>query len=142
MGRRLGKLLALSWPDRILLAQAASALVVAKAALRIGGLALCNRLSEARAAGTGSSLAVAELERIALAVRRAAAPLGCTCLPQSLAVRWLLRRRGVDSELRFGAKRGAGTVDAHAWVVVGEGAWTFDIAPGAGYVALGGEATR
>ena len=40
-----------------------------------------------------------------------------TCLRQALLVQWLLRRRGLASQLRIGAlKTDTGTLDAHAWV--------------------------
>ena len=39
-----------------------------------------------------------------------------TCLPQSLTLWWLLRRQGVESDLRFGARKEAGQIEAHAWV--------------------------
>jgi hypothetical protein len=76
------------------------------------------------------------LVRLGLAVRRAAAPLGLSCLPQSLAVLWLLRRRGVAAELRFGAKLDQHALAAHAWVVAPEVGWTFDISPAGQYASL------
>jgi hypothetical protein len=41
-----------------------------------------------------------------------------TCLRRSLALQWLLRRRGIDTELRFGVRRVAGDpgLEAHAWL--------------------------
>lgn len=39
-----------------------------------------------------------------------------TCLPQSLTLWWLLRRQGIKSDLRFGARKEAGRMEAHAWV--------------------------
>lgn len=39
-----------------------------------------------------------------------------TCLRQALAVQWWLRRRGLPAQLRIGARRNGGTLDAHAWV--------------------------
>jgi hypothetical protein len=40
-----------------------------------------------------------------------------TCLPRSLALWWLLRRRGIESELQLGVRKDTGRVVAHAWVV-------------------------
>jgi Transglutaminase-like superfamily len=40
-----------------------------------------------------------------------------TCLPRSLTLWWLLRRRGVASELRIGVRRDGECIVAHAWVV-------------------------
>jgi len=53
------------------------------------------------------------------ALVRAAArhcPYYTTCLPQSLTLWWLLRRQGIESDLRFGARKEAGQMEAHAWV--------------------------
>ncbi len=39
-----------------------------------------------------------------------------SCLPRALALWWLLRRRGIPADLRIGARRAAGRLEAHAWV--------------------------
>jgi|GraSoi_2013_60cm_1033757.scaffolds.fasta_scaffold01034_2 hypothetical protein len=41
---------------------------------------------------------------------------GSTCLEKSLALWWLLRRQGIESELRIGARKSDGKFEAHAWV--------------------------
>lgn len=56
--------------------------------------------------------ALAELAKIA--GRRA--PLAATCLPQALAVHALLRRRGLDPELKIGIRKSNKVFEAHAWV--------------------------
>ena len=38
------------------------------------------------------------------------------CLEQSLVLRWLLRRRGIDAVLRIGARKDSERFEAHAWV--------------------------
>jgi hypothetical protein len=43
-------------------------------------------------------------------------PFPSTCLTRSLVLNWLLRCRGVDSELRIGVRLNEGTFEAHAWV--------------------------
>lgn len=56
---------------------------------------------------------------IKLAVRNA--PVELVCLPQALAARWMLRRRGVDSRLFIGTKLGeTGDRNFHAWLKVQE----------------------
>ncbi len=57
---------------------------------------------------------------IARMVRAAAVhgPCKAACLPQSIVLWRLLRRNGVDSDLRFGVRTGAGQLEAHAWVEV------------------------
>ncbi len=39
-----------------------------------------------------------------------------TCLRQSLALQWLLARRGIPAELRIGVRKQTGALEAHAWV--------------------------
>jgi hypothetical protein len=43
-----------------------------------------------------------------------------TCLRQSLLIWWLLRRRGIDSELRIGVSNRDGQISAHAWISLGD----------------------
>lgn len=43
-------------------------------------------------------------------------PWRTTCLPQALAIYWLLRRRHLDPELKLGVDRIGATADMHAWV--------------------------
>jgi len=43
-------------------------------------------------------------------------PFPVTCLTRSLLLGWLLRRRGVASDLRIGVRLTQGMLDAHAWV--------------------------
>ena len=48
------------------------------------------------------------------------APLDFICLPQALAARWMLERRGIASELRIGALRKREDSRAlHAWLRAG-----------------------
>ncbi len=42
--------------------------------------------------------------------------MATNCLPQSLLVWWMLRREGVEAELRIGVRKERQTVEAHAWV--------------------------
>jgi hypothetical protein len=62
-----------------------------------------------------------EARRLARAVRRAAdrLPGETRCLPQAMALQWLLRRRGFDATLYIGVLPGrerGGLGDLHAWV--------------------------
>jgi len=43
-------------------------------------------------------------------------PFTPNCLVQSLALLEMLRRRGINAELRVGARRDSGAFEAHAWV--------------------------
>ncbi len=61
--------------------------------------------------------------RVARIVRRVArhVPFPAVCLPQAMALQWMLRRRGVSSRLVFGTRRKAqdSGLDFHAWLTVG-----------------------
>lgn len=65
-------------------------------------------------AGTTMAGAHRLAELAAIAGRRG--PLNTTCLRQALAVQWWLRRRGLDPQLRIGARKVGDSLDAHAWV--------------------------
>lgn len=50
------------------------------------------------------------------------APFRALCLPQAMAAQWMLRRRGVQSRMVFGARRGSTperAIDFHAWLIAG-----------------------
>ena len=58
-------------------------------------------------------------EDIGWAVTRAAryVPFKAVCLPQAMAARVMLKRRGVKSVMHFGAAKGTDKpLDAHAWL--------------------------
>lgn len=40
------------------------------------------------------------------------------CLEQSLVLRWLLQRQGIDARITFGARKEDEEMQAHAWVEV------------------------
>jgi hypothetical protein len=64
---------------------------------------------------------VTDGERVGLAVRMVNAAVRhgwsrATCLEKSLALWWLLRRHGIISSVRIGARAAGGKFEAHAWV--------------------------
>ena len=71
-------------------------------------------------AGTEPDSEAARLaQEISWAVTRAAryVPFKAVCLPQAMAARLMLKRRGVKSVMHFGAAKGAlKPLDAHAWL--------------------------
>jgi hypothetical protein len=83
---------------------------------QLGGL---SRLDEIQPLERSASQAQ-QAHSLARIVGAAAAngPYRATCLPQSLTVWWLLRRRGIASELRIGVRKEANCFLAHAWVEV------------------------
>jgi hypothetical protein len=62
--------------------------------------------------------ATSEVERVCRMVRAAGrnSPMQGTCLERSLALWWLLGRRGITTQLRIGARKSEGKFEAHAWV--------------------------
>jgi hypothetical protein len=114
---------------RALLAEAVACLLAARLALYfIPFPRLARRLgafvppSDPRViqAGAWTAPARAQLaEDIGWAVTRAAryVPFKAVCLPQAMAARVMLKRRGVKSVMHFGAAKGTDKpLDAHAWL--------------------------
>jgi hypothetical protein len=102
-------------------AEAAMALTVASAALRLVPHGKASRLL-GRAEPPGSvevGVADARSRRVGRAVERVAAalPWRPACLPQAIATRAMLRRRGVPCEGHLGV-RSTAPLEAHAWVTV------------------------
>ncbi len=118
----LRRLWELDWRERRLLLALLVALPALRIALRRFGYTRTRsaiegwtarypkRAPSRRDLETAESLA--ELAKIA--GRRA--PLAATCLPQALAVHAVLRRRGLDPELRIGVRKAEDRFEAHAWV--------------------------
>lgn len=117
---------ALPWRERVLLGRLVLWLALVELGLRVAGYArvraACDRLGGRGPfrAATPDELADARrlAELAAIAGRRG--PLAATCLRQALVVVTLLRRRGLDAQLRIGVQPDAGTFGAHAWVQLGE----------------------
>ncbi|EDL48645.1 hypothetical protein ED21_30609 [Erythrobacter sp. SD-21] len=63
------------------------------------------------------------MRRVRLAMMRAlnTVPASTNCLPQALAARWMLGRRGIEASLYIGTQRDeSGLPRVHAWRKVGE----------------------
>ena len=129
IGARLVRLAQLGNSRRALLFEAAAWLLLARLSLivvafprlaRYLGTAVAPTDPRARHAISVHSHEAARLAaEIGWAVTRAArhVPFKAVCLPQAMAARIMLSRRGVDSVLHFGAKKGQHKpIDAHAWL--------------------------
>jgi len=66
----------------------------------------------------GETLPQLEVSSVARMVNVAAnrGPVKARCLPRSMAAWWLLRRRGMDCELKLGVAPRDASIQAHAWV--------------------------
>jgi hypothetical protein len=114
----------LSQSERLLLAQSAFALPAVAVLIRIKGLRRCQaalaRLtpvaspSGPEADGSGEQRARAVARMVGAAA--AHGPFRANCLQQSVTLWWLLRRRGLHSDLRIGTRKGDECLEAHAWV--------------------------
>lgn len=112
-----------AWTLRARTLSALTLLVAAQAAIRVVSFACWRaRLGLAGSATPGQQDAA---RRLAVHVTRAAArlPWGAKCLPQAVALSWLLRRRAVPHTLVIAARppgqREPGGDTLHAWVECG-----------------------
>ncbi|HZK80688.1 MAG TPA: lasso peptide biosynthesis B2 protein, partial [Humisphaera sp.] len=114
---------------RALLAEAVACLLAARLALifipfprlaqRLGTFVPPSDPRVAQAANAVPQDQTQLAEEIGWAVTRAAryVPFKAVCLPQAMAARVMLKRRGVKSVMHFGAAKGAEKpLDAHAWL--------------------------
>ncbi len=115
------KFRALSWPERRVVVAAVAWLPLFWLALRLVGFRRFQgwlQRGKAPATSIQNSVAFDEVFRIGSLVNHAAhhAPFRATCLTRSLLLRWMLRRQGIDSQLRIGVRLNQGALGAHAWV--------------------------
>ncbi len=115
---KLARLGSLSWPERRVLLQAVLLLPLFAVGIRMLGLARLRAWVVCAPATSPVSRAAVEPARMGALINSAGAnlPAPATCLTRSLLLDWMLRRRGVHSELRIGVRMTGGAFDAHAWV--------------------------
>jgi Transglutaminase-like superfamily len=115
--------------DRRIACEMAATVVATRVALRVMGYQRWQALLRGILGGAGehqSGVHAADRDlspqEFALRVRGVASaalrrlPISASCLERSLALEWLLRRRGVAAEMRLGVRQAAGGIEAHAWV--------------------------
>jgi len=107
----------LPWRERWLLIQSALLLPLTAAALRVVPLRHLHHVVD-RPSVHPRRTDMAWANRIAHMVAAAAAfgPYRASCLPQSLVLKFLLRRDGMRGELTYGVRRVDGHVTAHCWI--------------------------
>jgi Transglutaminase-like superfamily len=119
--RKVGTFLGMGGADRLLVCEAIVALAVARLiVLSVPFRLMVPWLSRARKTSADDE---ALLLRVRHAVTTAArnVPWTAVCLPQALAAKAMLARRGHGSSLHLGAGFDEqGELIAHAWLVVGE----------------------
>jgi hypothetical protein len=119
---KLRKAASLSAGDWWILLRAWGLLILADLALRVLSFARVQALfGSGRGVCRESTCAVrnqAEAERVAYLVRVAARYhiWPTRCLHRALVGQWLLRRQGIDVDLRIGVRREGQILEAHAWL--------------------------
>jgi Transglutaminase-like superfamily len=118
--RKLHTMRALSWPDRGLVAEAALLLAAARAVVRLLPYRWFQRwLTLDRAGSAPNPLLVTRVRR-AVNIASRNVPFAAVCLPQAMAAKAMLGRRGASSSLFVGAARdAAGEMILHAWLESG-----------------------
>ena len=117
----------LSAHSRSLVVEAAVALTATWIGLRVAGYRRWRRILDKLAPETiertcaGDPVALGSAQAIARFEQSAARHLflRTNCLEQALVLCWLLRRRGIEAEMRMGARKDDGRFEAHAWVEFG-----------------------
>lgn len=109
----------LSLDDMVLLSEALAALAVSSVAIRFLPFRMVGRLASAPLGGRRGP----SVDHVAWAVKAIArrVPWRAVCFQEGLAAHTMLRRRGIDSTLFFGAaNKPAQGLLAHVWVKVGD----------------------
>ena len=118
LNTKLAKLHALSWPERRTLLAAMAWMPLFWLGLHGLGLRRFQAWLQRPRLLIDNALPLDEIMGLANLVNRAArlVRIPANCLTRSLLLGWLLRRRGVASQLRIGVKMDNGSLSAHAWV--------------------------
>jgi hypothetical protein len=119
---RWSKLRSLSFSEVWVLVEAAAVVVGFDLAFRLFSSKTCLALLGRKQSSHGGRQKV-NLQRMAWLVDVADryAPGRSSCLRQTAALAWLLRRRGIATRLRIGVAREEGRLMAHSWLESGDG---------------------
>jgi hypothetical protein len=124
--KALHKFLALQWKQRLLLLEAWLYLGAVRAALLIISFKHISRYlgqqlpAESAALPNAPTTAAGRQVGWAVAIMARHTPWESACLAQSIAGKFMLKRRGVSSRLSLGMKKdAAGQLTAHAWLQEG-----------------------
>lgn len=112
--RRWRRFVALDPAQRRTFLQAIALLPVAALGLRWLGLRRIQRLFAVPVSG-GVHPGAEETARLVAAAARHG-PYRASCLPTALTLQWLLRRQGIEAELRLGVRKERERLEAHAWL--------------------------
>ena len=114
----LRKLLRLSSREIWLLLQAALLLTAARLALSFVSVARLQKLGAARVPDSRPPRLPPQTTARMVRIAARYGFYRAKCLEQSLVLRWLLQRQGVNAQILFGARKEDELMEAHAWVEV------------------------
>ena len=112
----------LSWSERWLFVQALLLLPLTALALQLFGF---RRLQSALASLAPSEESQEQVDTLVqqayvitklVKVAARIGPYHANCLQQSLVLWWLLRRQGIETDIRIGVRKETSPFEAHAWV--------------------------
>jgi hypothetical protein len=112
----------LSGFERGIVLEAAATLLIAWLAVRLLGFRVCRSVFEKPLAARNSKSGEADVLRVARRIAHLEAVtatnlfLRTSCLELSLVLCRMLRQRGMNADLRIGARKEANRFEAHAWV--------------------------
>lgn len=123
MPHKISQFLALETSERWMFLKVVGMLPFTTLGLRLFGVNRCyaglKRLAKRRSYDVilpEESANYAQRIRLLMRLVRQHAPYRGTCLSRSLSLWWLLRRQGIESQLRIGVRKNEGRFEAHAWL--------------------------
>lgn len=111
---KLCRLPGLPRKDKVLLARAWFALLAADLGVRLASFDAVQRCIDRHPKTHGSNSPARLQQFVRLAARHHLWKMAC--LPQALALRWLLTREGISSQVIIGVRKDNAALEAHAWV--------------------------
>lgn len=107
------------WRERARIAEAAALLAAARVAVLVLPYRALERWLRFERGGAAADRACVVRVRRAIAVAVRHLPFAAVCLPQAMAAKVMLARRGHPSSLVIGASRDAGNLHLHSWLEAG-----------------------
>jgi hypothetical protein len=115
----------LSWAERVVILESMVMFVLVAPMLRFIGFGFCIKFLNLVIMSKNcdeQSLPMEQARKVAHLVNVTAyhMPVRANCLQRSMVLWWMLRREGIMSKVRFGARKESTGLAAHAWVELNE----------------------